>query len=568
MKLQILVNHYKENKDIVQRFLKSLDLQQNVQFETFIISDGGNIYLNDEILNGYSFPIHYAYNSHTGVCHTRNLLLNSSDADYIMFCDIDDMFSSPNGLELLMTAAKETQADIIGSTYNEEFMNLKTNKLEYRVYEKDTLRIHGKIIKRQYLIDNKIFFPDEMETSGDMMFLWLAYSLTNKIVWIKNNFYIWKWHSNSVTRAESFFPVRNFEKTLKCYILLAENLKQRSRLDLYINLICTLFGTIYTEMTHPYWKTAPIELRKNAEQAAKNCLIKYYDDYIEADEEYKRIRYNFMRDYINGKDKCGQFEYMQSWIEKMIFSSDQDILIIGYGNVGHNLEKELIKLQPDIYDKYKNIDNRKLSKQYSIAFICVDTPMTKDNLCDTTEVYKAIMENNADIYVIKSTILPGTIDKLIQETGKHIVFSPEYYGETQHCNNYNFNFTILGGDKQDCIKVQQLLQKVYDGRHQFKITDAKTAELVKYMENSFLATKVSFCQQFFNIAEQIGVNYEELRELFVLDPRVNPSHTFVYRDQPYWDSKCLNKDVAAIANTFNASLLQDIIKFNENQKNK
>ena len=100
------------------------------------------------------------------------------------------------------------------------------------------------------------------------------------------------------------------------------------------------------------------------------------------------------------------------------------------------------------------------------------------------------------------------------------------------------------------------------------MTDAKTAELVKYMENSFLATKLSFCHQFFNIAEQEGVSYEELRELFVLDPRINGSHTFVYRDNPYWDSHCLNKDVRAIANRYDAKLLHDVIHFNEEQKGK
>ena len=88
------------------------------------------------------------------------------------------------------------------------------------------------------------------------------------------------------------------------------------------------------------------------------------------------------------------------------------------------------------------------------------------------------------------------------------------------------------------------------------------------MENSYLATKVSFCQQFYNLAEQIGVDYEELRELFILDPRVNPSHTFVYRDKPYWDTVCLNKDVTAIAEVFDAPLLKDVIKFNEGQKKK
>jgi len=64
-----------------------------------------------------------------------------------------------------------------------------------------------------------------METSGDMAFLWLAYSLTKKIVWIKNNFYIWKWNPNSITRADEFFSIKTFRNTLKCYTLLAENLK-------------------------------------------------------------------------------------------------------------------------------------------------------------------------------------------------------------------------------------------------------------------------------------------------------------------------------------------------------
>ena len=111
-----------------------------------------------------------------------------------------------------------------------------------------------------------------------------------------------------------------------------------------------------------------------------------------------------------------------------------------------------------------------------------------------------------------------------------------------------------------------ILQHVYDGTHQLRITDAKTAEHVKYMENSYLAMKDSFCQQFYDIAERTGVCYEELRELFVLDPRVEPSHTFVYRDRPYWDSHCLNKDVRAVAEKYDAPLLLNMIAFNEGRK--
>ena len=243
----------------------------------------------------------------------------------------------------------------------------------------------------------------------------------------------------------------------------------------------------------------------------------------------------------------------------------KNILIVGNGTVGGNLRRELGKLKPDYVDKYKNEDTRRDVK-YDLAFICVDTPLTEEKDCDCTEVRNAINEYNADIYVIKSTVYPKFTKKIREETKKKVIFSPEYYGGTQHCNNFLFDFTILGGEKEDCLEVIQILQDVYDGRHTFRIVDSTTAELVKYMENSFLATKVSFCIQFFDIAKKIGVNYEELRELFILDPRVNPSHTFVYKDTPFWDSHCLNKDVPTIANLYDADLLKSVIDFNEKHK--
>lgn len=244
----------------------------------------------------------------------------------------------------------------------------------------------------------------------------------------------------------------------------------------------------------------------------------------------------------------------------------KNVLIVGYGIVGHNLQEELKNLNPDIFDKYKKENNTKKNIKYDLAFICVDTPLTEDYDLDIKEVKNAILENDAEIYVIKSTCPIGTVDKLKKETGKRIVFSPEYYGGTQHCNNFEFNFTILGGDKKDCLKVQQILQNCYDGRHTFRIADAKTVELAKFMENSYLATKVSFCNSFYNVCKKNGLNYEELRELFILDPRAGTSHTFVYEQTPYWDSHCLNKDVPHIAFNQNMKLLLYVVYFNEKQK--
>lgn len=238
-------------------------------------------------------------------------------------------------------------------------------------------------------------------------------------------------------------------------------------------------------------------------------------------------------------------------------------LIIGFGVVGNNLCSELKNLAPDVCDKYKGIVPSK--SRHSFGFVCVDTPLKGETL-DVSEVRNAISENDCDIYVIKSTVPVGTVDELKRTTGKRIVFSPEYYGGTQHCNNFEFPFTILGGAKEDCLAVQQHLQDVYDARHTFRVVDAKTAEMAKFMENCWLATKVAFCQDFWDSCRLFGVDYEDLRECFVLDPRVNPSHTYVYDAHPYYSSHCLDKDVPSFAKQSGSQLLSTVITENEKRK--
>ena len=244
-------------------------------------------------------------------------------------------------------------------------------------------------------------------------------------------------------------------------------------------------------------------------------------------------------------------------------------LIVGYGNIGQKLYEEYKALRPHRYDPYKNFFEKQ-DILYDIAFICVDTPMKDNGECDLTQVEAAIRETNASVIVLRSTVPPTTTNKLIQITNKHIVFSPEFYGTTQHSDNttFNFNFTILGGAKEDCNKVVQVLQQVYDGRHRFIITDAKTAELAKYMENTFLAARVSLCVQFWEIAKQFGISYPELREVFLNDERFNRAHTFVYDESPWWDSHCFNKDLRAITQFTDAPLIANIIEYNEQCKNK
>ena len=244
-----------------------------------------------------------------------------------------------------------------------------------------------------------------------------------------------------------------------------------------------------------------------------------------------------------------------------------NILFVGYGVMGQYEASRLAKLKPDIYDKYKTEVNTVRPIHYDLAFVAVPTD-TIDGKCDLTNVEDAIKNTDAEVIVIKSTVSPGSTREFAAKYGKRLVFSPEFSGVTQHAKDFPQNFTILGGKREDCHYVQQILQHVFNATHYFKIVDFETAELTKYMINCFLATKISFCNAFWEVAHQFGVDYDEMRECVLLDERIGRPHTFVYDDAPYWDSHCFNKDYPAIANLTNNEFMLSVVDYNNHMKEK
>lgn len=244
-----------------------------------------------------------------------------------------------------------------------------------------------------------------------------------------------------------------------------------------------------------------------------------------------------------------------------------NILFVGYGVMGQYEASRLAKLKPDVYDKYKPEVNTVRDIKYDLAFVAVPTD-TIDGKCDLTNVENAIKNTDAEVIVIKSTVSPGSTREFAAKYGKRLVFSPEFSGVTQHAKDFPQNFTILGGKREDCHYVQQILQHVFNATHYFKIVDFETAELTKYMINCFLATKISFCNAFWEAAHQFGVDYDEMRECVLLDERIGRPHTFVYDDAPYWDSHCFNKDYPAIANLTNNEFMLGVVDYNNHMKKK
>ena len=253
-----------------------------------------------------------------------------------------------------------------------------------------------------------------------------------------------------------------------------------------------------------------------------------------------------------------------------------DILICGYGNIGKKTLKELEGLYElghniYIYDINNPYTYDNLERHYDFAFICVSTDMLPDGKCDTSNVYDCVEKVDADIIIIKSTVPPlTTADIQLKYPNKKIVFSPEFYGTTIHAPT-NLNFLILGGNIEDCSKVANLFHLIKPASFRIRFTDYETAELVKYMENCFLGLKVTFCAEFYKTARYLGIDYNDLRECFVLDERLGESHTYINPDQPYYDSHCLNKDIPAFVKfcedrAFPAPLMNTVNCINKNEK--
>ncbi|HSE56529.1 MAG TPA: hypothetical protein VLB02_00355 [Candidatus Paceibacterota bacterium] len=230
----------------------------------------------------------------------------------------------------------------------------------------------------------------------------------------------------------------------------------------------------------------------------------------------------------------------------------EKIAIVGMGVVGNGMDQLLKKRFTTVpYD----IDGSKEAVQTcDMAIVCVPTPMRDDGSCDISAVEEVVSWLETPLILIKSTIPPGTTRMLREKYQKKINFSPEYMGESAYFTPYwkypdpkraeTHTFVIVGGN--EASDILNVFMKVMSVDTHYVVATAEEAELTKYMENTFFATKVSFCNEFYDIAKGYGVDYKRLRELWLLDSRINPNHTLVFEDNRGWGGKCYPKDVHAI----------------------
>jgi len=242
----------------------------------------------------------------------------------------------------------------------------------------------------------------------------------------------------------------------------------------------------------------------------------------------------------------------------------EKIGIIGQGFVGtavrEGLQNYFTVLTHDKNGKCSNTLSE-VVERCKIIFLCLPTPMESDGTChvgilesvlgkiDPICGTKDYYGNEQRIIIIKSTIPPGTT-KRFTKIYKHIkfVFNPEFLTEANAVEDYkNQTRIILGGDNEITAQIKPLFSKSFPKVKIIK-TDSTYAEMVKYVTNSFLATKVSFANEMYEICKGLNIDYDKVIEYAMCDERLGYSHWSVPGpDGDYgYGGHCFPKDVKAL----------------------
>ena len=318
-KLDIVANHYSETPETVRRFLDSIEMQKGIDFGdicVWICTDGLDRKLDMAVLERYTFPIRYAAVEHRGKCSIRNLLLDETANEYIMFCDIDDCFCEDNGLKLIFAAMQQREPNIIGSNYLAE--SVQNEELKTVIYRNDTIRIHGKAYRRQYLRQKNIRYCDAVQVNADQYFLYQAFALTDNVVWIEKPFYCWKHNPKSCTREEAGFDVRTYREMMTAYGLLAENFFSRGRMDLFNMVLCVTFAMMHVHTLFDPAFREDTDAARNARLAICDYIGKFLVPYLEIPEEERKQQYVAEAAFLNVRKPEKYYRNLLSWAGQVV----------------------------------------------------------------------------------------------------------------------------------------------------------------------------------------------------------------------------------------------------------
>ena len=331
----ILVPYYNEGEEVIKNLLDSIAIQQNIdmkEIEVVICKDGPDgPELSQEFLDKYPYDIQYHREPKANVSVMRNKALDYSTGEYVMFCDCDDMFhhclafwfikrETTTPMQVLVNNVPTTVNgfDALYSVFLEEGRNPETGET-YFIDRKDGFQfVHGKIFKRDFIVNNNIHFFPECVIHEDNVLNAEVQACTQNIKWCPVPFYLWKWRDNSVCRRSPTYLKETYPDLIKSSDCLIEWLVNKSKFDKARECIVSITLDSYYTFCHPSWKEINTkEYRDTAEKKFSEYFKKWEYLWNEAPDQMKMqissgIR---QREVIQGMEM--ETETLNHYIERM-----------------------------------------------------------------------------------------------------------------------------------------------------------------------------------------------------------------------------------------------------------
>ena len=277
MKLQLLIPQFNETDEVMRPMLESISIQQGVDLkndiEVLIGNDGSDIKLSEEFLGSFSYPIRYVEFDHSGLPGTRGRLFDLATADYVMFCDADDMFLTNTALYTIL-AFCDRGFDALVVDFMEEVIDRKTGRSLFFPHKKDSTFVHGKIYRRQFLLDNGIVWHPDVKCHEDSGYNCLALKVAKDVKYCQMPLYLWKWREGSICRKDPLYVPKTYTRMIYSNGWLVKDFLDRGMVEeakYYTALL--VYGTYYM-LNKPIWLD-PMNAQYRYE--TEKCFKDYYE---------------------------------------------------------------------------------------------------------------------------------------------------------------------------------------------------------------------------------------------------------------------------------------------------
>ena len=241
-----------------------------------------------------------------------------------------------------------------------------------------------------------------------------------------------------------------------------------------------------------------------------------------------------------------------NFLDKKIKNKELKIGIAGIGYVGGAVKAffEKQKARIFLYDKYKKIGSLDELNRADLIFLCLPTPFIEEDGkgFDNSALWEVLRQIKGEkTIIIKSTVLPGSTENFQKEFLQHkILVNPEFLLAKAAVEDFEKPKRQIVGYTQKSKAIADEIMSILPSALFKRVVKATEAEMIKYFGNTFLANRVIFANQFYDICQKLGIDYKVVKECAGADSRIGYSHFDIFHDgYRGYGGACLPKDTKA-----------------------